>query len=34
MKIVKVYGPGYKRSETTENMVKDVTPKLSVEVRV
>lgn len=34
MKTVKVYGPGCKRCETTEAMVKDVAAKLGVEVEV
>ena len=32
MKTVKVYGPGCKRCETTETMVKDAAAKLGVEV--
>lgn len=34
MKSVKVYGPGCKRCETTEAMVKDAAVKLGVEVEV
>ena len=34
MKIVKVYGPGCRRCETTEAMVKDTAAKLGVEVDV
>ncbi|RST86884.1 thioredoxin family protein [Aquibium carbonis] len=34
MKIVKVYGPGCKRCETTEAMVKDAAAKLGVVVSV
>lgn len=34
MKTVKVYGPGCKRCETTETMVKDVAAKLGVAVDV
>jgi len=34
MKTVKVYGPGCKRCETTEQMVKDAAAKLSVDVTV
>lgn len=34
MKTVKVYGPGCKRCETTEAMVKDAAAKLGVEVDV
>ncbi|SHK11869.1 small redox-active disulfide protein 2 [Ruegeria lacuscaerulensis ITI-1157] len=34
MKTVKVYGPGCKRCETTERMVKDAASKLGVEVAV
>jgi small redox-active disulfide protein 2 len=34
MKIVKVYGPGCKRCETTEAMVKDAAAKLGIEVDV
>ena len=34
MKIVKVYGPGCKRCETAEEMVKDAASKLSVEVTI
>ena len=34
MKIVKVYGPGCKRCETTETMVKDAAAKLGIEVDV
>jgi len=34
MKLVKVYGPGCKRCETTEAMVKEAASKLSVEVTV
>ncbi len=34
MKIVKVYGPGCKRCETTEEMVKDAAAKLSLDVTV
>lgn len=34
MKTVKVYGPGCKRCETTEAMVKDAAAKLGVEVEV
>lgn len=32
MKSVKVYGPGCKRCETTENMVRDAAAKLGVEI--
>lgn len=34
MKIVKVYGPGCKRCETTETMVKDAAAKHGIEVDV
>lgn len=34
MKTVKVYGPGCKRCETTEAMVRDAATKLGVEVEV
>ena len=34
MKSVKVYGPGCKRCETTEAMVKDTAAKLGVDVEV
>jgi small redox-active disulfide protein 2 len=34
MKIVKVYGPGCKRCETTEAMVKDAAAKLGIQVSV
>ena len=34
MKTVKVYGPGCKRCEATEKMVKDAADKLGVEVEV
>ncbi len=34
MKDVKVYGPGCKRCETTEAMVRDAAAKLGVEVAV
>lgn len=34
MKNVKVYGPGCKRCEATETMVKDAAVKLGVEVEV
>lgn len=34
MKTVKVYGPGCKRCETTEAMVKDAAAKLGVDVEV
>ncbi|MCA1300811.1 thioredoxin family protein [Stappia indica] len=34
MKTVKVYGPGCKRCETTEAMVKDAAAKLGVAVEV
>lgn len=34
MKNVKVYGPGCKRCETTEQMVRDTAAKLGVEVAV
>lgn len=34
MKTVKVYGPGCKRCETTENMVKEAAAKAGVEVDV
>ncbi|TVR84242.1 MAG: thioredoxin family protein [Rhodospirillales bacterium] len=34
MKTVKVYGPGCKRCETTESMVKDTAAKLGIEVEV
>jgi len=34
MKIIKVYGPGCKRCEATEAMVKDAAAKLGVEVDV
>jgi small redox-active disulfide protein 2 len=34
MKTVKVYGPGCKRCETTEAMVKEAAAKLGVEVAV
>lgn len=34
MKIVKVYGPGCKRCETTEAMVKDAAARLGIEVEV
>lgn len=34
MKIVKVYGPGCKRCETTEAMVKEAAAKLGVAVAV
>ena len=34
MKTVKVYGPGCKRCETTETMVKDAAAKLGVAVDV
>lgn len=34
MKTIKVYGPGCKRCETTEKMVKDAAAKLGVEVDV
>ncbi len=34
MKTVKVYGPGCKRCDATEAMVKDVAAKLGIEVAV
>lgn len=34
MKTVKVYGPGCKRCETTESMVKDAAAKLGIEIEV
>ena len=34
MKNVKVYGPGCKRCETTETMIKDTAKKLGIEVEV
>ena len=34
MKTVKVYGPGCKRCEATETMVKDAASRLGVEVEV
>ncbi len=34
MKNVKVYGPGCKRCEATEKMVKDAATKLNIEVTV
>lgn len=34
MKIVKVYGPGCKRCETTESMVREAATRLGVEVEV
>ncbi|MGF1621630.1 MAG: thioredoxin family protein [Rhodomicrobiaceae bacterium] len=34
MKTVKVYGPGCKRCEATEAMVKDAAARLGVEVKV
>ncbi|MCZ4287260.1 thioredoxin family protein [Hoeflea alexandrii] len=34
MKQVKVYGPGCKRCETTEKMIKDVASRLGVDVEV
>ena len=34
MKIVKVYGPGCKRCEATEEMVKDTASRLGVDVDV
>lgn len=34
MKTVKVYGPGCKRCETTEAMVKDAAAKLGIDVAV
>jgi small redox-active disulfide protein 2 len=34
MKTVKVFGPGCKRCETTETMVKDAAAKLGIEVDV
>lgn len=34
MKTVKVYGPGCKRCETTEEMVRDLASKLGIEVEV
>lgn len=34
MKTIKVYGPGCKRCETTEAMVRDTAAKLGVEVEV
>ncbi len=34
MKTVKVYGPGCKRCETTETMVKNAAAKLGIEVDV
>lgn len=34
MKTVKVYGPGCKRCEATEQMVRDAAAKLGVEVEV
>ena len=34
MKNVKVYGPGCKRCEATETMVKDAAKKLGIEVEV
>lgn len=34
MKIIKVYGPGCKRCETVETMVRDAAAKLGVEVEV
>jgi len=34
MKIVKVYGPGCKRCETTEAMVRNAAAKLGIEVDV
>lgn len=34
MKTVKVYGPGCKRCETTEKMIKDAASRLGVEVAV
>ncbi len=34
MKIVKVYGPGCKRCETTEEMVKDAATRLGVDATV
>jgi small redox-active disulfide protein 2 len=34
MKTVKVFGPGCKRCETTETMVKDAAAKLGIDVKV
>ncbi|PTW59713.1 small redox-active disulfide protein 2 [Breoghania corrubedonensis] len=34
MKTVKVYGPGCKRCETTEKMVRDAAEKLGMEIEV
>ncbi|HBZ45219.1 MAG TPA: thioredoxin family protein [Maritimibacter sp.] len=34
MKTVKVYGPGCKRCETTESMVKDTAATLGIEISV
>jgi small redox-active disulfide protein 2 len=34
MKTVKVYGPGCKRCETTEQMVRDAAARLGLEVEV
>ena len=34
MKTVKVYGPGCKRCETTETMVKDTADRLGIDVTV
>jgi small redox-active disulfide protein 2 len=34
MKIVKVYGPGCKRCETTEAMVKDAATRMGIEATV
>ena len=34
MKTVKIYGPGCKRCETTEKMIKDAASRLGVEVAV
>ncbi|CUH67129.1 redox-active disulfide protein 2 [Thalassovita gelatinovora] len=34
MKNIKVYGPGCKRCETTETMVRDAAVKLGIEVEV
>ena len=34
MKLIKVFGPGCKRCETTEAMVKEAASKLSVEVTI
>ncbi|GHG99019.1 thioredoxin family protein [Pseudodonghicola xiamenensis] len=34
MKDVKVYGPGCKRCETTEAMVRDAAQKLGIEVQI